>query len=58
MNKLQSEFNQRRQGNVEPGSREKRQLLGLRHGRSDQLRKTLLKFFKVEFIQTNIYQPN
>ena len=30
MNKLQAEFNQRRQGNVEPGSREKRQLLGLR----------------------------
>ena len=30
MNKLQSEFNMRRQGNVEPGSREKRQLLGLR----------------------------
>lgn len=29
MNKLQFEFNQRRQGNVEPGSREKRQLLGL-----------------------------
>ena len=29
MYKLQAEFNQRRQGNVEPGSREKRQLLGL-----------------------------